>query len=121
MTGPRNGVGTGALVVALVGLVFCWTVLGGVVGGVVAVILGFLGRGRAARGEADNGGVADAGIALGALAIVVSLVFAVIWWTAWRDVGGGDYLDCVLDAGNDRQAMDGCMDRLLTTPVPGSA
>lgn len=123
--------GTAALVLAIVGLVFCWSVAGGVAAGVVAVVLGVLGRGRAARGEADNGAVAIAGIALGVLAIVVSLVFAVIWAYAWRDTGGTDYLDCALRAGNDRQAVDGCMDRwlndvedrfsvTLTTPARGS-
>lgn len=110
MTGRRNGLGTAALVLAIVGLVFCWSVLGGVAAGVVAVILGALGRGRATRGEADNGAVAIAGIALGGLAVVVSLVFAVIWVYAWRDTGGSDYLDCAVKAGNDRQAIDGCMD-----------
>ena len=38
------------------------------------MIIGFLGRGRVKRGEANNGGVAIAGIVLGALAIV----------SAWR-------------------------------------
>jgi hypothetical protein len=106
---PRNGLGVASLVVAIVGLVFCWTVVGGVAAGVVAVILGALGRGRATRGEANNGPVAVAGIALGGLAVVVSLVFAVIWVYAWRDTGGSDYLDCAMRAGNDRQAVDGCM------------
>ena len=113
MTGRRNGLGTAALVLAIVGLVFCWSVLGGVAAGVVAVILGALGRGRAAREEADNGAVAIAGIALGGLAVVVSLVFAVIWVNAWRDTGGSDYLDCAVKAGQnaeDRQALDACMD-----------
>lgn len=130
--GPRNGLGTAALVLALVGLALCWSVAGGVAAGAVALILGFLGRGRAARGEADNGGVAVAGIALGGLAVVVSLVFAVIWSFAWRDTGGSGYLDCVVRAGNDRLAVDGCLDKWMsnvearfgvtaTTPIPGSA
>jgi hypothetical protein len=109
----KNGLGTAALVVAIIGLAMCWSVLGGIGCGVVAVILGFLGRGRASRGEADNGGIATAGIGLGFLAIVTSLVFVAIWWYAWRDVGGTEYLDCAVSAGKDQQAIDGCTEKWL--------
>ncbi len=74
----------------------------------VAVILGFVGRGRVKSGEASNGGVALAGIVLGALAIVVSLTFIAIWYGAWSDIGGNDYVDCVSKAGNDPKAVEGC-------------
>jgi Domain of unknown function (DUF4190) len=109
MTGPKNGLGNTALVVAIVGLFSCWSVLGGIACGVLAIILGFVGRGRASRGEADNGGIALAGIALGFLAIVASLVFAAIWASAWNATGGSDYLDCVMKAGQDRKAADACL------------
>ncbi len=78
-TGPRNGLGIAALVIAIIGLVFCWTVAGGVILGLIAVIIGFVAQGRVKRGEATNGGVAIAGIVLGFLAIIVSLIFIPIW------------------------------------------
>ena len=82
---PRtDGLGIAALIVAILGLVFCWSVVRGIVLGVVAVILGFVGRGRVKSGEASNGGVALAGIVLGALAVVVSLTFIAIWYGAWQ-------------------------------------
>ncbi|HVQ51654.1 MAG TPA: DUF4190 domain-containing protein, partial [Mycobacterium sp.] len=56
-TGPRNGLGITALVVAIIGLVFCWTVAGGIILGLCAIIIGFVGRGRVKSGEATNGGV----------------------------------------------------------------
>jgi hypothetical protein len=111
MTGPRNGTGTAALVVAIGGLLLCWSVIGGVVCGVIAVVLGFLGRGRAARHEADNGAIATAGIALGLVGVVASLAFAVTWAYAWRDSGGSDYLDCVMKAGNDQKAVQACTNK----------
>jgi amino acid transporter len=111
-TGPKNGLGIAALVIALLGLVFCWTVIGGVVLGVVAVIIGILGRGRAKRGQATNGGVAIAGVVLGVLAVIVSLVFIPIWMGVFSEVGGTDYLDCVASAGSDPKAVQGCADRL---------
>jgi hypothetical protein len=111
-TGPKNGLGIAALVIAILGLVFCWTVIGGGVLGVVAVIIGILGRGRAKRGQATNGGVAIAGVVLGVLAVIVSLVFIPIWMGVFSEVGGTDYLDCVASAGSDPKAVQGCADRL---------
>ena len=111
-TGPKNGLGIAALVIAILGLVFCWTVIGGVVLGVVAVIIGIPGRGRAKRGQATNGGVAIAGVLLGVLAVILSLVFIPIWMGVFSEVGGTDYLDCVASAGSDPRAVEGCADRL---------
>jgi len=113
MTGPRNGTGTAALAVAVAGVVLCWSVVGGIACGVVAVILGVAGRGRAKRNEADNGAVAAAGMALGVVAAVASVAFAVVWVFAWRDAGGADYLDCVTKAGNDQAAAKTCTDKWL--------
>jgi hypothetical protein len=104
----RDGLGIAALIVAIVGLLFTWSVVLGVVLGVVAVGLGFAGRARVKSGEASNGPVALAGIALGALAVVVSLFFIVIWYGAWNDIGATDYLDCVSKAGSDQQAVQSC-------------
>lgn len=109
--GPKNGLGIAALVLAIVGLVFCWTVAGGVILGAVAVVLGFVGRSRVKRGEATNGGIAIAGIVLGFLAIVVSLVFIAIWIGVFEEVGGTDYVDCLNKAGNDATAIQNCADQ----------
>lgn len=113
MTGLRNGTGTSALAVAVAGLFLCWSVVGGIACGVVAIILGVLGRGRATRGEADNGPIAIAGLALGLVAITASVAFAVIWAVAWRDSGGRDYVDCAMRAGNDQAAVQVCTDKWL--------
>jgi len=125
---PKNGLGITALVLAIIGLVFCWTVAGGVILGLAAVIIGFVARGRVKRGQATNGGVAIAGIVLGFLAIIVSLVFIPIWYSVFEDVGGTDYVDCVARAGQDAQATHKCAhqfrDRVETqfsvtiTPTP---
>ncbi len=127
-TGPRNGLGITALVLAIAALVFCWSVFGGIILGICAVIIGFVGRGRAKRGEATNGGVAIAGIVLGFLAIVVALVFIPIWVSVFDDVGGTDYVDCVTKAGNDPDAVQRCADQfrqrvedqfsITSTPTP---
>jgi uncharacterized protein DUF4190 len=108
---PKNGLGIAALVTAIVALVAVWSVIGGIILGLVAVIIGFVGRGRVKRGEATNGGVAVAGIVLGFLAIVVSVVFIAIWVNVFNEVGGTDYVDCLSRAGSDQQAVEGCADQ----------
>ncbi|MCH9640239.1 MAG: DUF4190 domain-containing protein [Actinomycetia bacterium] len=122
---PKNGLGVASLVVAIIAL---FSVVGGIVLGVVAVILGFLGRGRVKRGEADNGGVAIAGIVLGLLSIVVSIVVIAIAVWGFNEVGGTDYVDCVSRAGSDQQAIQECADEfaqrvedqfsITVTPTP---
>lgn len=99
------------MVVAIVALVFCWTVVGGVILGFAAVILGFVARGRVKRGQATNGGIAIAGIVLGFLAIVLSLVFIPIWYSMFEDVGGMDYVDCLAKAGSNEQAIQKCVEQ----------
>jgi hypothetical protein len=113
MTSARNGTGTAALAVAVAGLALCWSVLGGLACGVVAVVLGVLGRGRASRGEADNGPIALAGVGLGVVAVVASVAFVVVWAIAWRDAGGSQYVDCAMRAGNDQKAVQACTDKWL--------
>jgi hypothetical protein len=110
--------GITALILGIVGLLSFWSVLGGVVFGLAAVIIGIVARGRVKRGEANNGGIAVAGIVLGAVAIVVSLAFIAVWAGVFREVGGTDYLDCVSRAGSDQQALDRCIDQ-LTDRVDG--
>lgn len=75
--GLRNGLGTAALVLGIVG-----TVLGALlflffvvfVLGLLAVIFGLIGRGRAKRGEASNSTAATWGFALGVVSLVLSAV-----------------------------------------------
>lgn len=106
--GPRNQLGVWALVLAVLALLFSWSIIGGVIGGLVAVVLGFAGRGRAARGEADNGPIANAGIGLGALAVIVGVAFVPIWIGFFTEAGMGDYVGCMERAGSDRTAQVQC-------------
>ena len=107
-TSPRNGLGVAALVIAIVGLVSSFTVAGGIILGIVAVVIGFAARGRVKRGEANNGGVALAGVILGFVAIIIGLVFIVIYVYAFKDTGVGDYFDYLSKAGSDKTAQRLC-------------
>jgi len=70
----RNGMGVAALVLGLFAVLLCWTVLGGIVLGILAIAFGFVGRSRANRGEATNRIQAMAGIVLGAIGLVLAIV-----------------------------------------------
>ncbi|MFE0427171.1 DUF4352 domain-containing protein, partial [Streptomyces sp. NPDC058953] len=76
--GPlRNGLGTAALVIGLIGAAVAWIpfvfFVGGTLG-LIALIMGLKGRGRARRGEASNGRAAAAGAAIGAAAMALATV-----------------------------------------------
>lgn len=70
---PRNEVGVAALLLGVVGILTCWLMLG-VPFGIAAVVTGDIARRRVIRGEANNPRIAVAGMALGAIAILVGLV-----------------------------------------------
>jgi hypothetical protein len=111
---PRNGLGIASLVLAVIGLLGSWVPIFGLVSvvlGLAAIVLGFIGRGRVKRGIANNGGVAVGGMVLGGLAMIVSLAFFALWATVWKDVGGGDYFDCMRKAGPDRVQQQRCEDQ----------
>jgi hypothetical protein len=112
---PKNGLGIAALVLSVVGLLGVATVVAPIILGATAVVIGFVGRGRVKRGIADNGGIAIAGIVLGGLAIVVGLAFIAIWTTVWKDVRGGDYIDCMQKAGSDKVEQQQCADQFRRT------
>ncbi|MER7955587.1 DUF4352 domain-containing protein [Streptomyces sp. NPDC096030] len=84
----RNGLGTAALVLGIIGtlsgvipLLF-W--LAGILG-LIALILGLSGRGRVKRGQANNKGVTTTGAVLGLAALILSVVGAVITFTVVND------------------------------------
>ncbi|MER5770348.1 DUF4190 domain-containing protein [Streptomyces sp. NPDC001985] len=84
----RNGLGTAALVLGVLGVItgpiplIFW--LGGTFG-LLALIMGLVGRGRAKRGEATNKGVTTVGAVLGLLAMGASIVGAVLTFQAVDD------------------------------------
>lgn len=78
---PANGMGTAAMVLGIIAVAgFCMYGLG-IVLGILALVFGVIARKKVQRGEANNGGMATAGIVLGAIGILVSSVFLgfIIW------------------------------------------
>jgi hypothetical protein len=108
---PRNGIGTAALVLGIIGLALAVVVVGGLLR-LVAVVLGIVALARVRRGEATNRGVAIAGIVTGGLAIVLSGVIIAAGAAFWSENKDEirDFNDCVDQADND-QARERCADR----------
>ena len=103
----RNGWGTAALVLGILGVLTCWTLVGGILLGLLAVVFGFLGRGRARRGEASNGGSALAGLILGVIAIAASASLIAFYLSIANSKEGQQLQDCA-DAATSQAAADAC-------------
>jgi formate hydrogenlyase subunit 3/multisubunit Na+/H+ antiporter MnhD subunit len=96
-------------VCGIIGVVLCFTVVLGVVLGVLALVFGLIGRGRAKRGEATNRGQATAGVVLGSIALVATAgVIGLYVWLANTDEFK-NYQDCLRSA-NTQQERSACED-----------
>ncbi|RPK57467.1 hypothetical protein EES43_21880 [Streptomyces sp. ADI96-02] len=89
---PSNGLGTAALVLGIISVGgFCLYGLN-IVLGILALVFGIIGRGRAKRGEATNGGMALAGIILGSVGTVIgaAILGLLIWTVANGEADSGE-------------------------------
>ncbi|MFD7916476.1 DUF4190 domain-containing protein [Streptomyces sp. NPDC059752] len=86
-----NGFGITALVLGILAVVGCITSFFAVVLGAAAIVFGALGRGKASRGEADNGGMALAGIILGSIGILLGAVMIAIIFAGFMERGSVDH------------------------------
>lgn len=108
--GVANGLGTAALVLGIIGVVLALFVVGGLLG-IVAVIFGFVGRGRVKRGRASNRGAATTGIVLGALSVVIAATVVTVVVTVFGP-DFRDYIRCMDRANGSAIAEQACRDRL---------
>lgn len=73
---PRNGLGTAALVLGIVGVVFAVIFFPiGLLLAVAGIAVGIAGMRRASRGEATNRGMALTGTVLSVLALLIAVAF----------------------------------------------
>ncbi|MGB8650038.1 MAG: DUF4190 domain-containing protein, partial [Mycobacteriales bacterium] len=103
----RNGFGVTALVLGVASVMLCWTVVIGAIGGVLAIVFGALGRSRAARGEATNGGVALAGLITGVIGLLFTVAVTAIYVAVGTSSHFRDYRDC-MDRATTQQQRDDC-------------
>lgn len=105
---PRNGLGITALVLGVLALLLSWTVIGGILFGLLALIIGLVGRSRAKRGEATNGGVSVAGVVLGVIGLLIAIGLVVLGASILSSPSGRDYQHCVQQAGGDIPKIQQC-------------
>lgn len=103
----RNGLGIAALILGILSII---TIFGGLLLGIPGLIFGILGRKRAKRGGATNGGVALAGIITSTLGVVL---FAGYVMLLLNSATGQRFLDCLDAAGNNKAANQQCSDQLV--------
>ncbi|MFF8846967.1 DUF4190 domain-containing protein [Streptomyces sp. NPDC015127] len=108
---PANGMGITAMVLGILSVcLFCLYGIVGIILGVLALIFGILGRKRAQRGEATNGGMALSGIILGSIGIALGLIFiALIAWgitTAINEEKKNDNYDYDYDSYSNHLVVD---------------
>jgi hypothetical protein len=80
---PANGLAIAALVLGILSVVLLWMVWGGIVLGVLGIVFGAIGLSRAKAG-APNKGPATAGLILGIVGLVGSVLFVVLILTTIR-------------------------------------
>ncbi|URM92508.1 DUF4190 domain-containing protein [Streptomyces sp. MRC013] len=104
-----NGLAIAALVLGVAALLLFWTVFGGVVLGLSALVLGVVGARRARGGRAPHGGMSIAGAVLGALGLVASVVIVAIGVSFFDSKEFRNFSDCVEHA-ETQSEREACKD-----------
>ncbi len=109
-TQPRRGSGMAiaALVLGVLALLTCWTVIGGILLGVIAVVLGLVALSRIRKGLAEGKVMAVIGIVTGVLGVVLAIALIALSVSLLNSDSGQNLQDCLQDAGNDTAAQAQC-------------
>ncbi len=107
---PGSGMAIGALICGVLAVLFSWTIVGGILLGLIAAILGFVAFSKAKKDQAGGTGMSLTGIILGLIGIVLSVVLIVVGVGLFQKSGAGDYIDCINDAGNSTAEQERCAD-----------
>ncbi|GAB3991904.1 DUF4190 domain-containing protein [Nocardioides marmoraquaticus] len=103
-----KGLAIGALVTGVLALLLCWTVFGGILLGIVALVLGIIGASRAKKGRASGRGLAITGAVIGLVGLLISVAFIAIGAAFLNSDEAQEYQDCLSSAGSDQQAVEQC-------------
>jgi hypothetical protein len=116
----NDGMALAAMIVGILSLLIAWIPFIGIlgtIGGIVALVLGFVGRGRIKKSGAGGNGMAVTGIATGAVAIVLSVLITGFFLVAGDGFIAefGSYIECVEETGDEaacqRQFEEGFFER----------
>ncbi|MFD7750048.1 DUF4190 domain-containing protein [Streptomyces sp. NPDC059698] len=102
-----NGFAVAALVLGLVACLFFWTIVGGLLLGLLAVVFGVVAALRTRQGRAPRRAMAIVGAAFGALGLIGSAIVLVLAVSVFDSQKFQDFQDCVEQA-DSRAAEDRC-------------
>ncbi len=102
-----NGLAVAALVLGILAILLFWTVFGGVLLGLLALVFGIIGARRARGGRAPHGVMSIVGAVLGALGLIASGVILAIGASILNSDEFKDFDDCVQHA-DTKGERDAC-------------
>lgn len=109
---PKNGFAVAALVLGLIGCLFFWTVVGGLLLGLLAVVFGIIAALRTRQGRAPRRVMAIVGAAFGALGLIGSVIVLVLVVSVFDSQEFKDLEDCMNRAGG-QSAENRCTDDFI--------
>jgi uncharacterized membrane protein len=104
-----NGLAIAALVLGILAVVLFWTVIGGVLLGILALVFGIIGARRARGGRAPRRTMSIFGAVLGVLGVIGSVVIIAIGASILNSDEFKDFDDCVQHA-DTQSERDACAD-----------
>ena len=99
---------TAALVLGILAIVTCWTVIGGVLLGLLAIVLGVLAARKARRGEADGHGRAVAGVVTGAVGLLLAVALIAFGVSILNRTSTKNLKHCLKNANGNQSAVQQC-------------
>jgi len=96
-----------ALILGVLALLSCWTIIGGIMLGLIAVVLGIIGSGRAKRGQASGRGLAITGIVTGLLGIAGAVAIIALGVSIYNSDEAQGLRDC-LEQADTQDAIAQC-------------
>ncbi|MER7112648.1 DUF4190 domain-containing protein [Streptomyces sp. NPDC000229] len=106
----NNGLAIAALVLGIAAILLFWTVFGGIVLGLLAVIFGIIGARKARGGRAPYGKMSIIGTVLGALGLIASVVIIAIGASILNSDEFKNFDECVQHA-KTQSERDACADK----------
>ncbi|MFJ3599555.1 MULTISPECIES: hypothetical protein [unclassified Streptomyces] len=107
-----NGFAVAALVLGLLACLFFWTVVGGLLLGLLAVVFGVIAALRTRQGRAPRRVMAIVGAAFGALGLIGSVIVLVVAVSVFDSQEFKDLENCV-ERANGQAAEDRCMEDFI--------
>lgn len=107
-----KGLAIAALVLGVLALLTCWTIVGGLLLGLLALVLGLVALGRARKGRAAGKGLAIAGVALGVVGAGIAGVLLAAGLSFLDSPAARELQECLQRAGGDQAAVDRCRAQL---------